>query len=185
MPLLGLQMTLGRWLPSSRVGCDMPISIGWPDCKVRMAENIPTSDKTVQNTIHIRADPSSSSNRQIRDKRQRQTVGCVIGADRVLRFQIVQFLRIVGSKRTYPRIAARGRIIGGLRKRVPAFKADVVAGAFLEAYLQRIVEGFRLEQRKAFKVAVELRVWTQQVDKRDLVVVIQRVGLVERLRSGR
>src|SRR5277367_329412 len=54
-----------------------------------------------------------------------------------------------------------------------------MAGALLETYLKRVVEGFRLEQRQPFKVAVELRIWPQQIDERDLVIVIQRVGFVK------
>src|SRR5919204_2815653 len=40
MPLTGAQTTLGRWLPSSKVGSDMVIAMGWPLCRVQKVDTV-------------------------------------------------------------------------------------------------------------------------------------------------
>src|SRR5215472_14075605 len=54
-----------------------------------------------------------------------------------------------------------------------------MAGALLEANLKRVVPGVRYQFRKSFKVAIELRERPQQVDQRDLGVVVDAVRQVE------
>src|ERR1035437_8964129 len=72
-----------------------------------------------------------------------------------------------------------GGVVRFLGESVAAFETDVTRHAFLETDLERVVPGRCAKNWQAFKRPVELRVRTKEVDERDLVVVVNRIGLVE------
>ena len=102
-----------------------------------------------------------------------EAVRRVVGADRTLRFQIVQLLGIAGTEAgSDKRICASRRIVDGFGKSIVAFKADVLARPLLETHLQRIVVGAGREQREAAERSIKLRVRTQEIDQWNLVVIV-------------
>jgi hypothetical protein len=140
----------------------------------------PSTDNAIQNSIHVLAHPPASSHGNIKNARDNKTVGGVIGADGIFGFEVVVDLRDSGAQAGgNERVCAGGRIVGGLRERIVAFEADVVARALLEAHLKRVVPRAGTEPRQPAEGTVKLRIRTQEVDERNLRVVIDRLGFIE------
>ena len=104
----------------------------------------------------------------------------VIGADGIFGFQIVVDLGNAGAEAVGDeRVRAGGRVVGGFREGVVAFKADVVTGAFLEADLERVVPSAGAETGESAESAVKLRIRVQEVDQWNLIIVIDGFRFVE------
>src|SRR5208337_2651535 len=95
----------------------------------------PAPDKAVQYTVHVSSQPTFAAKWQLVYRRQRETLGRIVGADRVLRLQVVNILRssLARAAEIDPVIRAIGGRIGRLRPGVAPLEAQPVGGALLKA----------------------------------------------------
>ena len=63
-----------------------------------------------------------------------------------------------------------------MRERIVALKSVILSGGFLETHLQRVIARVSGEFRKTVEFAVELRIRPEQIQQRNGVVVVNRVG---------
>src|SRR5436305_14354721 len=113
----------------------------------------------------------------------------VIRPDRVLRSQIIQFLRKSqpGTIEEDETVGPIRGIVRGFGPGIASFEAQAMARPFLEANQQCVVPGAGSQQRQAFEVVVKLRIWPQEIDQGNSIdwVAITGVRLVEnRARSS-
>src|SRR6516164_4775836 len=135
MPLDGLHVTFGRWLPSARYPWDMAIAIGWPLCSVRIVETFHPPRKPSRTRFMSRPIQRPRPTGNSRTAATARRCGGIVGADGVLGAQVVELLRVAVVQETNEGISACRRVVDRFSNRVVALQADVVAGALLEANL--------------------------------------------------